>query len=194
MLPPAKPEEVTGLPDGIALIHNFVNTNDQRAFVAHGRRLEANDSLATPTDLERWLREHHLLGPDDVADHTHLARAHHLRAALRQAIREPHQVLLDFALQVRLTAHGAELVVLGDPVTVALGQIAAAAVTATVDGTWPRLKVCPAPDCQWVFYDQSRPGRARWCSPQLCGNRMKTQAYRRRDRMQPNQPGTARDA
>ncbi|MFD0499896.1 CGNR zinc finger domain-containing protein [Streptomyces rhizosphaericus] len=35
-------------------------------------------------------------------------------------------------------------------------------------------------DCQWVFYDNSGPGRAQWCSPQLCGNRAKTQAYRRR--------------
>ncbi|MGP3944789.1 CGNR zinc finger domain-containing protein [Streptomyces sp. 6N106] len=39
--------------------------------------------------------------------------------------------------------------------------------------------MCP-PDCQWVHYDNSRPGRARWCSPQLRGNRTKTQAYRRR--------------
>ncbi|XVQ11571.1 CGNR zinc finger domain-containing protein [Spirillospora sp. CA-255316] len=181
MLPPAKPEEVTGLPDGVALIHHFANTDDRRAFVAHGRRLEANDSLATPADLERWLREHDLLGPDGVADHTHLARAHDLRAALRQALCEHGEVLLDFPLKVKLTARGAELVVLGDPVTVALGQIAAVAVTATADGTWQRLRVCPAPDCQWVFYDQSRPGRARWCSPHLCGNRMKTQAYRRRN-------------
>ncbi|WP_413803809.1 CGNR zinc finger domain-containing protein [Streptomyces iranensis] len=54
------------------------------------------------------------------------------------------------------------------------------ALTATVKGTWHRLRMCPAPDCQWVFYDNSRPGRAKWRSPQLCGNRAKTQAYRRR--------------
>ena len=151
-----------------------------RAFVVHGRRLEANDSLATPADLERWLRDHDLLGPDDAADHTQLTQAHNLRAAIRQAICEHGEALLDFRLEVKLTARGAELVVLGDPVTMALGQITVATVIATADGTWRRLKVCPAPDCQWVFYDQSRPGRARWCSPHLCGNRMKTKAYRRR--------------
>lgn len=182
MLPPAKPEEVTGLPDGVALIHHFANTDDRRAFVVHGRRLEPYDSLATPTDLERWLRERDLLGLDGVADPTHLAHAHGLRAALRQALCEHGEVLLDFfPLKVRLTPRGAELVVGGDPVTAALGQIGAVAVTATADGTWQRLKVCPAPDCQWVFYDRSRPGRARWCSPHLCGNRTKTQAYRRRN-------------
>lgn len=181
MLPPAKPEEVTGLPDGVALIHHFANTDDQRAFVVHGRRLEAQDSLATPADLEGWLREHDLLGPDEVADHTDLTRAHDLRAALRQALREHDEVMLGFVLTVRLTAGGAELVVLGDPVSAALGRIAALAVTATAAGTWQRLRICPAPDCQWVFYDQSRPGRARWCSPHLCGNRMKKQAHRRRN-------------
>ncbi|MBI0293428.1 CGNR zinc finger domain-containing protein [Streptomyces sp. PRKS01-29] len=31
-----------------------------------------------------------------------------------------------------------------------------------------------------VAADNSRPGRATWCSPRLCGDRVKTQAYRRR--------------
>lgn len=180
MLPPARPEEVAGLPAGVALIHHFVNTDDRRAFVAHGRRLEANDSLVTPADLRRWLGEHDLLDPAGVADRTHLTRAHDLRSALRRALRGDGELLLGFPLRVRLTARGAEPVVLGDAVTVALGRIAVAAVTATADGTWRRLRVCPAPDCQWIFYDRSRPGRARWCSPHLCGNRVKTRAYRRR--------------
>jgi hypothetical protein len=145
MLPPVRPEEVTGLPGGIALIHHFANTDDRRAFVVHGRRLEANEGLATPADLERWLCTHDLLGPDGVADHTRLARAHDLRAALRQALCDQGEVRLDFPLEVRLTARGAEMVVPGDPVTVALGQIAVAAVTAMADGTWQRLRVCPAP-------------------------------------------------
>lgn len=183
MLPPARPEEVAGLPGGIALLHHFANTLDLRGFVAHGRRLAAHDTLGTPADLGRWLREHDLLGPGDVAGDAHLARAHALRAALRAALRQDGdagEVLLDFPLAVKLTAGGAEPVVSGDPVTTALARIVVAAVTATADGTWQRLKMCPAPDCQWVFYDRSRPGRARWCSPRLCGNRMKTQAYRRR--------------
>lgn len=180
MLPPLTPEEVTGLPDGVSLIHHFVNTDDQRAYVAHGQRLEAHDNLAAPAELERWLREHGLIGSAETVDHAHLASALKLRAALRQALSEQGEISLEFPLKVQLTVRGAELVFLGDPVTAALGQIIAAAVTATADGTWQRLKVCPAPDCQWVFYDQSRPGRARWCSPHLCGNRMKTQAYRRR--------------
>lgn len=184
MLPPTRPEEVTGLPAGIGLIHHFVNTDDLRGFVVHGQRLKAHDTLTTTADLERWLREHDLLGPGEACDQRDLARARALREALRAALRQEEEaceVPLDFSFSVSLaTGRGAGLVTSADPVTAALAQIVVAAVMATASGTWQRLRMCPAQDCQWVFYDQSRPGRARWCSPQLCGNRMKTQAYRRR--------------
>ncbi|MFI0352276.1 CGNR zinc finger domain-containing protein [Actinomadura sp. 9N407] len=183
MLPPTGPEEVGGLPAGIALIHHFANTEDLRAFAAHGRRLEPHDGLASPADLERWLCEHDLLEPGATCDQDHLARARTLRTALRLTLRqdgEAGEIPLDFSFGVTVSASGAGLVSPGDPVTAALARIVIAAVTATADGTWRRLRMCPAQDCQWVFYDRSRPGKARWCSPQLCGNRMKTQAYRRR--------------
>ena len=35
------------------------------------------------------------------------------------------------------------------------------------------LKVCPADDCQWAFYDQSRNRSAIWCDMEVCGNRHK---------------------
>jgi predicted RNA-binding Zn ribbon-like protein len=186
MLPPTRPEEVTGLPTGIALIHRFVNTEDLRSFVVHGRRLRPHDALTTPDALARWLREHDLLEPGEVCDQDHLARARALREALRGALRQEDEQAgapLDFSFGVTVSAgRGAELAISADPATAALARIVIAAVTATADGTWRRLRMCPAQDCQWVFYDQSRPGRARWCSPRLCGNRMKTQAYRRRGR------------
>ena len=43
---------------------------------------------------------------------------------------------------------------------------------------WERLKACP--QCGWSFYDYSRNRSATWCSMSLCGNRLKTRAYRRR--------------
>lgn len=60
-----------------------------------------------------------------------------------------------------------------------LGKILAAAVTMSPDD-WVRLKVCPADDCQWVFYDESRNRSRRWCSMEGCGNRHKVRAYRDR--------------
>lgn len=191
VLPPTRAEDVDGLPDGIALLHHFANTEDLRGFVAHGRRLTAHDDLTTPGDLERWLREHGLLDgdtPDTRAHQGHLTRALALRAALRAALRRGGEDGQDggaapvgYSFDVALTAaHGARLTISADPVHTALAHLVMAALTATANGTWHRLRMCPAPDCQWVFYDNSRPGRAKWCSPQLCGNRAKTQTYRRR--------------
>jgi predicted RNA-binding Zn ribbon-like protein len=62
----------------------------------------------------------------------------------------------------------------------ALGRVLAAAYGAMADGTWPRLKACRNHGCRWAFYDYSRNRSASWCSMQLCGNRTKTRAYRRR--------------
>jgi predicted RNA-binding Zn ribbon-like protein len=60
----------------------------------------------------------------------------------------------------------------------ALDEVAAVALAAMLDGSWPRLKACR--NCHWSFYDYSPNRSATWCSMQLCGNRKKTRAYRRR--------------
>jgi predicted RNA-binding Zn ribbon-like protein len=50
------------------------------------------------------------------------------------------------------------------------------------DGSWERLKICPADDCHWAFYDASKNRSRTWCNMQVCGNRKKTRAYRARNR------------
>ncbi|MFL5929256.1 MAG: CGNR zinc finger domain-containing protein [Gaiellaceae bacterium] len=60
----------------------------------------------------------------------------------------------------------------------ALDEVVAIALGAMLDGTWERLKACR--NCRWSFYDYSPNRSATWCSMQLCGNRKKTRAYRRR--------------
>ena len=55
-------------------------------------------------------------------------------------------------------------------------------VHAEHDGTWPRLKICSADTCRYVYYDRSKNGSRRWCSMDVCGNRNKTRAYRDRNR------------
>ena len=59
-----------------------------------------------------------------------------------------------------------------------IDRIVALAFAAMLDGTWERLKACR--NCHWSFYDYSPNRSATWCSMQLCGNRKKTRAYRRR--------------
>jgi len=50
------------------------------------------------------------------------------------------------------------------------------------DGTWPRLKACGNPDCQWAFYDRSHSQAGAWCDMATCGNRIKNRRLRQRQR------------
>jgi predicted RNA-binding Zn ribbon-like protein len=60
------------------------------------------------------------------------------------------------------------------------GAVLAAATRLAVLGQWDRVKICPAEDCRWAFYDRSRNHSRTWCSMQVCGNREKARAWRRR--------------
>jgi predicted RNA-binding Zn ribbon-like protein len=60
----------------------------------------------------------------------------------------------------------------------AIDEVVAIAFDAMLEGSWERLKACR--NCHWSFYDYSPNRSATWCSMQLCGNRTKTRAYRRR--------------
>jgi predicted RNA-binding Zn ribbon-like protein len=42
------------------------------------------------------------------------------------------------------------------------------------------MRVCPNPDCRWMFYDHSKNRSGRWCQMAECGNRAKVRAYRER--------------
>jgi predicted RNA-binding Zn ribbon-like protein len=42
------------------------------------------------------------------------------------------------------------------------------------------VKICPADDCLWAFYDESRNGSRQWCSMDDCCNRAKARAHRAR--------------
>ncbi|WP_431911504.1 CGNR zinc finger domain-containing protein [Micromonospora carbonacea] len=59
-----------------------------------------------------------------------------------------------------------------------LGVVAVAAL----DGAWGRLKMCPAEDCRWVFYDHARNRTGVWCQMAECGNRRKVREHRSRQR------------
>ena len=137
--------------------------------------------------LPEWLEERGVAhGP------AALERARGVREALRELLiannerRKPRpgavRLLEEAARRSRLTVRFAppELVALDGGVDGALGTVLAAAFACMRDGSWSRLKACR--NCHWAFYDESRNRSAAWCSMQLCGNRLKTRAYRRRKR------------
>lgn len=65
----------------------------------------------------------------------------------------------------------------------AIVTIAQDAVLLLGDGAQrKRLRRCANSGCQVLFYDDSRPGRRRWCFPNRCGDRVRARAYRERHR------------
>ncbi len=120
-----------------------------------------------------------------------LDRARELRSLLRDALARtglddtlPHRAdaaLRAFPVRMRLSATGhVELAPEDDGVPGALATLLTVAVRRGADGSWDRMRACAAPDCRWVFYDDSRNGAGRWCSMSSCGNRAKTTRYRAR--------------
>lgn len=193
VLPPASPEDVAGLPADVALAHAFVNTLDLREYRVHGRRMLSGDTWDGPEALGRWLREHRLLTSEGPISAAELERALRLRMVLRESTRQPlpcdatgqsdgaPTTLTGFPLLAATGAGiGVRLTPAGSGVDAALSRVLISAVDLSARGLWARMKMCLATDCQWIFFDRSRPGRGRWCSPELCGNRMKTRSYRQR--------------
>jgi predicted RNA-binding Zn ribbon-like protein len=174
-------------PGPLAVVQAFVNTAD----------LETGaDALADPAALAEWLRAHGLAGAGDACDAGDLRRAVAVREALRRILRAHNGAPADPAaarllreagraapLRVSVTDAGRpELVPAGAGLDAALGRLLAVVARAGADGTWERLKACPAEDCQWAFYDFSRNRSRTWCSMRVCGNRAKARAYRARGR------------
>jgi predicted RNA-binding Zn ribbon-like protein len=155
-------------PEPLRLVQRFVNTVDHE----HDR-----EWIGTAAELAEFL------GCEEME--VDVERAHELREALRTLLRANNGAPLDAgalgvvnraAAGVRLELDDGGRIVIGaeDP----LAHVVAVAFGAMLEGSWPRLKACR--NCKWAFYDYSKNRSASWCSMQICGNRLKTRAYRSR--------------
>jgi predicted RNA-binding Zn ribbon-like protein len=77
----------------------------------------------------------------------------------------------------------------GDPIDDVLARIAEPIVREIGSGHEDRIRICASDTCRWIFYDESRSGRRRWCDMATCGNRAK--ARRHRDRQKASDESTA---
>jgi predicted RNA-binding Zn ribbon-like protein len=62
----------------------------------------------------------------------------------------------------------------------ALGQLAPVLWSAgdlLTGGRLDKVKRCANPECGWLFLDDSRAGKRRWCSMSSCGNRAKARRH-----------------
>ena len=169
-------------PGELALVERFVNTAD----LAGGR-----DRLADVGGLAAWAREAGLgvfgeFGEPDrgrVVAFREALRALLLAHADREAIARLDAAGRDAPVRVAFGAGGAvRLEPAGGGADALIGGILAIVARAEADGTWPRLKACPAEDCRAAFYDRSRNRSRTWCDMASCGNRAKARSYRARHR------------
>jgi len=158
-------------PEPLRRVQLFVNSVD----LSHDREWLAD-----------WLEQEGVRATDAA-----IRRAREVREAIRELLyannrqpgaRNPHPVLERAADAARLSLdfRAAEVVARAPGVDGAVGRVLAVVYASMRDRTFARLKACRNHDCRWAFYDYSKNRSASWCSMQLCGNRTKTRAYRRR--------------
>ena len=174
-------------PGDLELIRAFVNTKDFE---------DGSERFDGPEATRDWLTERGFLSPGARVSAQDVERAVDLREAVRDALLAHHDRATDADAVARLSslAGGVPLRVsfgadgsavlepAGEGMDEALGRVLAVIHTSIVDGTWPRMKVCPADDCRWAFYDHSKNRSGKWCDMAVCGNRAKAREYRARHR------------
>ena len=174
----------TALLDEAELLVDFVNTREPEA---------GTDSIADPGRLAGWIAAQtgELIATPAEED---VARVQRLRESLRALLRSHNggavaerdlEPLRDAAERSRyrptFTAGGElEIAPARSDLTGFEARLLLAIERLQAQGAWPRLKACPADDCQWAFFDSSRNHSRTWCSMEECGNREKTRRYRQR--------------
>jgi predicted RNA-binding Zn ribbon-like protein len=185
------------VPDELANLYDFANSLDVRHFVHHGVQHEQGDELGGPRQLGAWMAQRGLLWTGAKITPAMFESALKLRASVRDylqfdpverrnnrdATRSLNDALKLFPLAVEAQNEGGmALRPARSDALAGLSAISAELYTGSVTGTLDRLKMCAAEECRRVFFDRSKPATRRWCMSTLCGNRIKTRAYRERHR------------
>jgi predicted RNA-binding Zn ribbon-like protein len=172
-------------PGELERVREFVNTID----------IEGNlEQLESASALAAWLAERGLASSGVRATRADLANALELREALRAILlahngspaSEPAAEALDAAvrraqLTLRFDSEGAaRLAPEARGIDGALGRLLVIVHSAIAQGTWERLKACRWHTCEWAFYDNTKNRSGAWCTMDVCGNRAKARAYRKR--------------
>ena len=191
---------------GGVLCLDFANTISRRKIVAQSTdRLRGYDDLVAFAQQSKILSPKQA---EDLQAHArrHLIKA---KDALRKAICRRENIYRVFsALAVRKAAHSADVRLINDFAVGALNHrqlkradghyrwewqwngkelfdrilwpIAQSAADLLTSPELAAVRMCEAPDCAWLFLDQSRNHSRRWCDMKVCGNRQKARRHYRR--------------
>ena len=193
MTPAHQAQSAAGHDHGVRLddTFDFLNTSE----LENGARV---DRLRTVDQAVRWFAQRGLIHAESL-DPTEddLERVRAVRDALREiadAVVEERSLAkaslerVNSAIRARAVT---ELVAgpdgigighrhVGDPIDDALARIADPLIQELAAGHPERVRICANDSCRWVFYDESRAGRRRWCDMAICGNRAKAARHRAR--------------
>ncbi len=184
------------VPDELANLYDFANSLDVRHFTHHGVPHRQDDERKSPEDLASWMVQRGLLRARATITPAMFDAALGLRASLRDylqhdpagrrdkgVMRALNEVIAAYPLvaQFDSTGKGALRPARNDTLA-GLSAIVAELYDGSRSGSLDRLKMCAAEECRRVFFDRSKPATRRWCMSTLCGNRIKTRAYRERRR------------
>lgn len=161
------------------------------------RSQERLERWAEPEDLGRWCVEAGLLEEAPAINRDELEAARQLREAIYRLVqagraaqplsRTDVDLVNGWAvrppLAPQLKPEGRLQVWLAEvPLNAVLASVARDAVDLLAGDQLARIRECAEESCTVLFIDTSRPGKRRWCSMKRCGNRVKKQAFRRRQK------------
>lgn len=144
---------------------DFVNTADWTPFDT-----VLKDRIANLADLSAWASGMGL--PAAQWDGT-VDALRGFRAEVRQAILGKGSVDLRFTLEApeQPFAQWLRRQALRD-------LVAASALSILADPReLERVKLCPGHDCGWLFLDETKNARRKWCLMEVCGNRAKSSRH-----------------
>ena len=159
-----------------------------------------NEHLQTAERAIEWFAARGLIHAESLeTTGKDLDRIRTVRAALREIAdavverRAPKRGALDRVNRTLRARSTTELVAgpdgigighrhVGDPIDDALARVTEPLVQELASGNPDRLRVCANDMCRWVFYDESRAGKRRWCDMSSCGNRAKAARHRARQK------------
>jgi len=158
---------------------------------------DEEERLLDPEAARRWLRESDLATPEAEVGRAELERLVAFRDVIRALLDanlsgEPDSAAaaelagLAAAHPVSLTGDRTGALALDLTPATSIDELISQMIGIVFDAQrtalWPRLKVCAADECRWAFFDSSRNRGGTWCQMEVCGNRIKNRAYRRRRR------------
>lgn len=174
----------TAAPFSLNIVQSFLNTVDLE---------DGPDLFATVAGLGQWLHDQHGAVSITVTEEDRL-RVVAVREALRDILmaHAGHDVpddasarlanaLGNVSFTIQLDSSSTPVLVeQGRGLDAVLALLMRIVYTASIDGTWQRLKVCRNDACRWAFYDASKNHSSVWCNMATCGSQAKARAWRRR--------------